>query len=573
MVRIKREPRSGNNPHMTPSMGTPQRPITIDEGPVDFGAAPAMTGEPSMVLESLRERMARVERGQGLGGGKREAGTKVKSEDMETGPRPMTSGLFGKGAAKGYGKEVKHETDSMEVDNTVHDLGVPYPTGPLFYGTTAATAATEKAARRKAKIDQRKKTRDAKLRRWSDAERTREIIMSRLSDPERTVFDLALGETIQSLEAADQRGKKQRKKEMSRLYRALEIVRDLPLFREIWNTDVDRSLPKANKDLSRARRPAKKQALPRLGRLGSEAVERKPLDDDASSTLAEAASGLAIDNDDDDDDDMTPEMPVSSHPAPRTFGRMPSTESQVLVKNELSMDVAITTGNPKQFHQKHASIWEHHESAMRRHFQSKGFLQAVYSTKLAIQKKGFQVQAANEIQVEEARRITEKHLDGDTRTCITDFGGTAFDTEEFPTDRLWELSSTKLWHYYQDGDSWDQLGWIPGGYLRIRQLRAPRKKENTFQAEVVVEFGASTFTAPQVTMPLFTNSESLEFLAQHCDHYRKQEAVVRLRFFQGGHVQVVFPAAHLIKMDNGCDPRRAHGQLVEFAGVFMGKAD
>jgi hypothetical protein len=571
MARIKREPLSDDNPHMTASMGTSQRPITIDESPVGFGAAPATTGERSMLLESLRERMARVERGQGFGGGERGAGTKVKSEDMETGPRPRTPGLFGEGAAKGYRKKSKNETDSIEVNDTVRDLGLPNRTGPLFYGTTAATAATEKAARRKAKIDQRKKTRDAKLRRWSNAERTREIIMSRLSDPERTVFDLALGETIQSLEAADQRGKKQRKKEMSRLYRALEIVGDLPLFREIWNTDVDRSLQKANKDLSRPRCPVKKQALARLGRLGSQAVERKPLDDDASSTLAEAASGLAID--DDDDDDMSPEMPVSSHLAPRKFGRTPSMESQVLVKSELSMDVAITTGNPKQFHQKHASIWEHHESAMQGYFQSKGFPQAVYSTKLAIQKKGFQLQAANEIQVEEARRITDQHLDNDTRTCITDFGGTAFDTEEFPSDGLWELSSTKLWHYYQDGHSWDQLGWIPGGYLRIRQLRIPRKNENTFQAEIVVDFGASTFTAPQVTMPLFTNREPLEFLAQHCDHYRKQEALVRLRFFQGGHVQVMFPAAHLIKMDNGCDPRRAHGQLVEFAGVFMGKTD
>lgn len=61
-----------------------------------------------------------------------------------------------------------------------------------------------------------------------------------------------------------------------------------------------------------------------------------------------------------------------------------------------------------------------------------------------IQRKGFQAQAVNEIQVEEARWTTEQHLDGGARTCITDFGGTAFGTEEFPSDGLWELSSTKL---------------------------------------------------------------------------------------------------------------------------------
>jgi len=523
-------------------MGTPQRPITIDEEPFDFGAPPTMTSGGGLVLESLRERMERVERGQGFKNKKRGDGTKVKSEDLgQTDPRPVTSDRPVTEMEEMLKREARGETDAMEVDDAGRDLGVSNPTGPLFNGPTAATATKrEEAAGRAGKLERRRKLRLATELLYSDANKLQDLLKNRLSDPsERAAFDLAVLEKVEELKSTDKGKKRQLKKEKSRLYRALKLVRRLPLFRPVCNTAADRSSSKISQALLLTTHSATVEPANSIAGL-----------EDAFSDLADRANGLAIDD---------------------TI--VPSTEPKVPVKSELPIGDSAPTGYPRQFRQKHASVWEHHESAMRRHFQSKGFPQAVYSTKLAIQKKGFQAQAANEIQVEEARRTTEQQFDGDTRTCITDFGGTAFDTEGLPSDGLWELSSTKLWHYYQEGDSWNQLGWIPGGYLRIRQLRIPRKDENTFPAEVVVEFGASTFTAPQVTVPLFANSEPLEFMAQHGGHYTKQEAVVRLRFFQGGHVQVVFPAAHLIKMDNGCDPRRAHGQLIEFAGVFMGKTD
>lgn len=104
--RVKKEPRSDDDPHTTASMGTSQRPITIDEVPVDFGAPPTRTVEGGMVLESLRERMERVKRGQGFKKEKQGAGTRVKSVDLrQTDPRPRTSDRPGTETKERFKKE------------------------------------------------------------------------------------------------------------------------------------------------------------------------------------------------------------------------------------------------------------------------------------------------------------------------------------------------------------------------------------------------------------------------------------------------------------------------------------
>lgn len=152
----------------------------------------------------------------------------------------------------------------------------------------------------------------------------------------------------------------------SRHHRALEVVRNLPLFRARCNTTADPKLTKANNALSRPRRLDATQSVARLKRPRFPAVEMRPVDDDASSILAEATNGLVIDDDDygNDEDDMTLGLPVLGRPTSGTFEKVPSTESGVPVKSELSMGSSATTGHLRQFHQKHALIWEDHESAM-----------------------------------------------------------------------------------------------------------------------------------------------------------------------------------------------------------------
>jgi hypothetical protein len=108
-------------------------------------------------------------------------------------------------------------------------------------------------------------------------------------------------------------------------------------------------------------------------------------------------------------------------------------------------------------HRTHEIIWIRHSNAMQRYFAGKGLPKVVWSTKMAIQEKGFRNQAQNEVQVAEAKHITEEQVGNGAQACIADFGGTAVDAQ-FPDDALWELSSTELWRYYEDGRSWDQLG-------------------------------------------------------------------------------------------------------------------
>jgi hypothetical protein len=77
------------------------------------------------------------------------------------------------------------------------------------------------------------------------------------------------------------------------------------------------------------------------------------------------------------------------------------------------------------------------------------------------------------------------------QTCTPDFVGTSVDAA-FPNDALWELSSTQLWQYYEGGGSWNQLGWIPGGYLRT-QVTHLATKRSLPMANVTLEFGHPRF--------------------------------------------------------------------------------
>jgi len=70
---------------------------------------------------------------------------------------------------------------------------------------------------------------------------------------------------------------------------------------------------------------------------------------------------------------------------------------------------------------------------------------------------------------------------------------------------------------------------------------------------------------------LVTGSRPLQ--VRLVDHLRRAEFTVSLVFFQGGHIQVLFPAYPLIMMDPGCDVTRTAGKVILFAGVFMGEVD
>jgi hypothetical protein len=157
---------------------------------------------------------------------------------------------------------------------------------------------------------------------------------------------------------------------------------------------------------------------------------------------------------------------------------------------------------PGPLHELHRSqdlVWKRHRTIIQSYFTGKGLPKAVWSTKIAIQDKGFRSQAQTELQVAEAKHITGQQVDNGAQDYITDISGTSLDTG-FRNDALWELASTQLWLYYEGGQSWDQLGWIPGGYLRIQVTRLANK-DQTALANIMLEFGNRAFTAEGISMP------------------------------------------------------------------------
>jgi hypothetical protein len=261
----------------------------------------------------------------------------------------------------------------------------------------------------------------------------------------------------------------------------------------------------------------------------------------------------------------------------------------VVVKQETMLADTAVPRHVQELHRSQDLVWRRHRDTMQRYFSGKGLPKVVWSTKVKIQEKGFRNQVQNELQVGEAKYITEDQVGNGAQACITDFGGTAIDAQ-FPDDALWELSSTKLWRYYEGGRSWDQLSWIPGGYLRIQVTRFATKLR-TPVANIILEFGNLTFTAEEVAMPrckcyfhasyqipiltcvsaLGTTTQTLK--AHLVDHVHSGEFIVSFKFYQGGHLLVSFPALPLITMDDDCDFTLAASKVIEFAGVYMGEVE
>ncbi|KAH7069483.1 hypothetical protein FB567DRAFT_598792 [Paraphoma chrysanthemicola] len=398
---------------------------------------------------------------------------------------------------------------------------------------------------RREKLMGRRLRREEHMREADAAEDTLETLRAHQTNPAKlAAFDRAVQDTLQRLEAEDSRSKeKPKRKARTRLLRALQIVTrrsrgcagrcpyEFPLTKTAFSAAL----------------PLSRQVLPSTY---EDKTLRSPVSAPVFPNKGQAHSA---------------NLSLRGSPKHDTKIR----QSSAMIKQEPQPKLTVGSAILKDLHQNQALIWDQHEATMYEHFAACGVPLIVRSTKLAIQKKGFQIQAENELQVAHAKRITESHASIGTRACNTDFGGTIVDVE-FPKDAIWELSSTQLWKFYEGGQSWNQLGWIPGGYLRIKETRAATRHHGA-SGDVILEFGSRSFTAEGISIPRFTDSRPIN--AHVKDHAVGDTFPVRLIFLQGGHLHVIFPAVPLVQADPSCNAIGAVGKEIEFSGALMGSVD
>ena len=349
------------------------------------------------------------------------------------------------------------------------------------------------AARRKAKLERRQEKRSRLRQQWEGAETTLHALRNQLTDhTDLSAFDQAIEHRVQLLKTTDeQNGKRLVAKARSRLFRAIEIVKDLPQFCGSLSLEAaDNALSSLNVT---ATEPTSGiiPASPILEPFRSSAVSTKPNIMSTDRLQYERLDQLESAN--------AQKVAQYSFFGLDTYGPLPSGLPPVMLKQEVMLEDHAAPGHLRELRQAQDLVWTRHQANMQRYFAAKSLPKLVWTTKMAIQEKGFRTQAENELQVADAKAITEQQAGNGTQVCITDFGGTFFDTE-FAKDALWELSSTQLWQYYEGGHSWDQLGWIPGGYLRIQETRAAGKNYPP-EASVILEFGNRAFTAECVPIP------------------------------------------------------------------------
>jgi hypothetical protein len=211
----------------------------------------------------------------------------------------------------------------------------------------------------------------------------------------------------------------------------------------------------------------------------------------------------------------------------------------------------------------HDRIWEAHEASMRLHYSSPNTKEALWQTKLAIQKRAFQEAASNEIDVERkylqpiivpSRPRRLRRSDFMTQTTSKSNNRVTFE------HGLWTLSSTKLWEHYEGGVNWNNSQWTPGGFLRLYT--------ESGLSDLIFDFGNRTFIAHGVKLPDLASKKSFTYHTT-CEQ-TSIEVPVTLIFIPHGRIEAQFPAIHLVSHDTGCTLLPLFETTVEFAGVPVG---
>jgi hypothetical protein len=203
--------------------------------------------------------------------------------------------------------------------------------------------------------------------------------------------------------------------------------------------------------------------------------------------------------------------------------------------------------------QKETEIWERHAELTKLTMMAMDTPDHIITIKLAIHRKTFQYQLAHEAQVEKTHgELSDKLSENPSVPPSLSYQLSSF----------WELSSTKLWTFFEDGTSWDLPNWTPGGHLEIRPMDG-----GIGMSTLTLDFGHRSFYASSVRIPETAGTQYRSYTAV-CDQ-AYQAISFEIAFLGSGCLIMRFPALALIQPDSGCKILPIIEEVVEFSGTVV----
>jgi hypothetical protein len=201
------------------------------------------------------------------------------------------------------------------------------------------------------------------------------------------------------------------------------------------------------------------------------------------------------------------------------------------------------------------NIWSRHALHMQERYQNENLPDHAIETKLALQKKLFDIHVDSEEQL----RTVIMNTDRDPTLIILRQGiktthNPVLATTTFSEHSLWELTSPLLWRYYEGKDNWDAPGWVPSGTMRVHTTSG--------SAHIYFDFGSHTYSTQRVEVPASCSMRPVTVSAR-CDQ-TGEDVGVDITFLDRGFVAVDVPLSALVSSAVG---------LVGLAGVWLGPVE
>ncbi|XP_014550683.1 hypothetical protein COCVIDRAFT_114825 [Bipolaris victoriae FI3] len=209
-------------------------------------------------------------------------------------------------------------------------------------------------------------------------------------------------------------------------------------------------------------------------------------------------------------------------------------------------------------------IWEQHALRIQNRYRRSGIPDFAAETRLAFQKKIFDLHVDRERQLREATESSPK-FDMDAQYPLREGTSTSWNAvlaaATFSEHSLWELTCPMLWRHFEGGRSFDHPQWAPRGLMRIHTV--------SNSSYVFFEFGARSFSTSRISIPATVNTRALVFSAR-C-HQTRASIDFELTFVARSFVEVQFPITAIIQFDGSS--KIPSTTAVKLTGVWMGPVE
>ncbi|XP_014552723.1 hypothetical protein COCVIDRAFT_19224 [Bipolaris victoriae FI3] len=207
------------------------------------------------------------------------------------------------------------------------------------------------------------------------------------------------------------------------------------------------------------------------------------------------------------------------------------------------------------------TIWKQHALHIQQRCRRIGLPDFTVGTRLAFQKKIFDLHVDRERQLREATKSSSK-FDTDAQYPLREGTSASWNAvlaaATFSEHSLWELTCPMLWRHFESGRSFDHPQWVPNGLMRIQTV--------SNASYVFFEFGTRSFSTNRISIPATVNTRAL-VLSARC-HQTRASIYFELSFLARNFVEVRFPITAILQFDGSC--MTPSTKAVKLNGVWMG---